>query len=196
MTTSLNPDIITAIAEKLANQILAFQSFIAARPEGQQFPTLQEANQQHKLITCLLRLTKQPAKGSNKKLTEPEDLQALNTWSKAVAEMLADDGAPGATTHEPQSKRASTVVTQRDFEQYGHQLGKNTFANLTEKTTIRFNGRYVNAMWLQYNLSQYLLPIEQRHFIDDARDVIAQVDRSALSDKMNALLADRKKMAA
>ena len=88
------------------------------------------------------------------------------------------------TTRQQVQKNTSTVVTQRDFEQYGHQLGKGIFANLTDKTTIRFNGRYVNARWLEYNLYQYCLPLEQRYFIEDARDVIAYVAASDMREKV------------
>jgi hypothetical protein len=200
MTSPLHPDIIATIAQKLANQIVAFQSAIEARPQGQQFPTPQEANQQHKLITCLLRLVKQPAKPRKEKLHTPADIEALNSWAKVANEIMA---TPIATESDPPEirthtapKTTTTAVTQRDFEQYGHQLGKSAFANLTDKTTIKFNGRYVNAKWLQYNLFQYCLPLEQRNFIEDARNVIAQVDHHANCEKIEEFLAQKNKMAA
>ncbi len=188
MTATLSPDIITAIAQKLSNQILAFQSAIEARPDGQQYPTPQEANQQHKLITCLLRLIKQPVRSRKEHHHQPEDVAALASWAKAAEKiMTAPEGTESdslQTTRQQVQKNTSTVVTQRDFEQYGHQLGKGIFANLTDKTTIRFNGRYVNARWLEYNLYQYCLPLEQRYFIEDARDVIAYVAASDMREKV------------
>lgn len=188
MTATLSPDIITAIAQKLSNQILAFQSAIETRPEGQQFPTPQEANQQHKLITCLLRLIKQPIKARKEHLHQPGDVEALASWAKAAEKILtAPEGTESdslQTTRQQVQKNTSTAVTQRDFEQYGHQLGKGIFANLTDKATIKFNGRYVNARWLEYNLYQYCLPLEQRYFIEDARDVIAYVAASDMREKV------------
>ena len=179
MTTTLNPDIIGTIAQKLCNQILAFQLSIEARPEGQQYPTPQEANQQHKMISCLLRLVKQPVKARKEQGSSSEDQAALQSWAKAVKAIM-EDKAPDVLPPQsaaPIRRQVSKVITPRDFEQYGHQLGKKSFADLSDKTTIKFNGRYVNAKWLQYNLSQYLLPLEERHFIEDAREVIELLRR-------------------
>ncbi len=174
MTTTLNPDIIGTIAQKLCNQILAFQLAIESRSEGQQYPTSQEANQQHKMISCLLRLVKQPVKPRKEQGSTSEDQTALQSWAKAVKAIMEDKAPdvlhPGSAA--PVRRQVSNVITPRDFEQYGHQLGKKSFAHLSDKATIKFNGRYVNAKWLEYNLSQYLLPLEDRHFIEDAREVI------------------------
>ena len=197
MTTTFNPDLLTTIAQNLCNQIIAFQQSIAARPEGQQFPTLQEGNQQHKLITCLLRLVKQPARPRKEKVPATEELSAIDSWKKAVDEIFGTDEITPLETanYTASTQTTSNIVTQRDFEQYGHQLGKSTFANLTDKTTIKFNGRYVNAKWLEYNLLQYHLPLEQRNFIDDSHEVLAQIDYKANREKITAFIADHKKAA-
>ena len=194
MTTLLNPDIITTIAQKLCDQILAFQRSIEARAEGQRFPTPQETNQQHKLITCLLRLTKQPARPRQERTQDPEVVSALQSWGKVVDEVFSmptsSDYIPTATQPTPTSAPQRPVVTQRDFEQYGHLLGKSSFANLTDKTTIKFNGRYVNAKWLEYNLFQFCLPAEDRRFIDDARKVIADIDHKLTQQLIHDYLSN------
>ena len=197
MTTSLMPDIIGTIAQKLANQIIAFQQSIEARPEGQQFPTPQEANQQHKLITCLLRLVKQPAKPRREQAPDSDDAAALASWTKMANEVFASPATSSTPAPPPINKIAvqkheSAIITQRDFEQYGHQLKKGIFANLTDKTTIKFNGNYVNAKWLEYNLMQYCLPQEQRHFLDEPGHVITPADYNATREKIRDLLEKRK----
>ncbi|PQJ11370.1 hypothetical protein CJD36_006100 [Flavipsychrobacter stenotrophus] len=191
MTTQLNPDLLTTIAQKLANQIIAFQQFIEARPVGQQFPTIQEANQQHKLITCLLRLVKQPARPRKEKVQDPSDIAALNSWAKTVNDIFSMPTESDLPAKEVAPKFNTPAITQRDFDQYGHLLGKSSFANLTDKTTIKFNGRYVNAKWLEYNLFQYCLPADNRHFIDDARKVIGEVDHKITQESIAAYLAGK-----
>ncbi len=194
MTALLNPDIITTIAQKLCDQILAFQRSIEARAEGQRFPTPQETNLQHKLITCLLRLTKQPARPRKENTQEPEVAAALKSWEKVVDEVFSmpttSDYVPSATQPTTAAAPQRPAVTQRDFEQYGHLLGKSSFANLTDKTTIKFNGRYVNAKWLEYNLFQYCLPAEDRRFVDDARKVIADIDHKLTQQQIHDYLSN------
>lgn len=191
MTTQLNPDLLTTIAQKLANQIIAFQQSIEARPAGLQFPTMQEANQQHKLITCLLRLVKQPARPRKEKVQDPSDIAALNSWATTVNDIFSMPTESDLPMKDVPPKIAPPAITARDFEQYGHLLGKSSFANLTDKTTIKFNGRYVNAKWLEYNLYQYCLPADQRHFIDDARKVIGEVDHKITQEQIAAHLAQK-----
>ena len=191
MTTQLNPELFINIAQKLANQIIAFQQSIEARPVGQQFPTIQEANQQHKLITCLLRLVKQPTRPRKEKVQDPEDVAALNSWAKTVNDIFSMPTESDLPMKDVAPKICPPAITQRDFEQYGHLLGKSSFANLTDKTAIKFNGRYVNAKWLEYNLFQYCLPADQRHFIDDARKVISEVNHKVTQEQIAAHLAQK-----
>lgn len=168
---------IDLIAANLEQHILALQQQIATRPEGQQFPTVQEVNQQCKLINCLIKLRK-PAPKQSVKDNEPE--QAATAPNVPVTTAL--------------SQPVSQKITPNDFKTYGHYLARS--GSVGKNGTIKFNGRMVNSRWLEYNLFQYCLPPAERRFIDDARQVIAETDHAAIQSKIREHLANREQKAA
>lgn len=247
------------IADNICKQVIAFQQSIAARPEGEQFPSPQEINMQCKLINCLDKMKKYPSKGQTIQAvnnflhfigdTDGELSRSLSDKFEQYMQQKATDGhqpwnigygpdpfvyAPpvensseeinidvAATPHsnKPSFRDGTTgsgrhisgsfpppektgnkpetekpAITQQDYNDYRHLIG-NT-GKTTGKGTVKFRGRFVNALWLQYNLYQYTLPVTERHFINDARTVIEKIDPASLREKISCFELEKQGIAA
>ena len=127
---------------------------------------------------------RQPEKEKN---TKPEIEAAKTAESTAVTDITAaatDFRIPEKSGNgRPRQLRYSTAsgaVLKEDFEEYGRMLTNGTFENRHNHHMIPYKGKNVNIRWLQYNLFQYCLPLEERRFLQSAGDVMDYMDIDAM----------------
>jgi hypothetical protein len=179
------------ITANLCTQILAFQQTIAIREADQQFPTPQEVNLQCKLINCLVKLTGLAAKN---RMPDEEDVEEAIKYGQqtTVGSTIPDTTSyvhtesPAPTQREHRDNTPPPPFSRTDFETHKHLIFN---YDIPEETTL-LNGKEVYKPWLEYNLLQYYLPIQQRYFISDETDYRNTINHSNTLIDIRILMHD------
>ena len=213
---------ISLVIENIFIQLLAFQESIAAREEGQRFPTIPELNMQCRLINSLDKMRRYLARMQSEKavtgflnFVSKQDKALGNTLAEKYAEYTSrgkQDKSPEPVQQTEQVEqqpvktgneqlvysegeyREPVPFSEDDFHNYKHHIGQ--LGDRPNSATVNFNGRQVNARWLEYNLFQYTLPPAERRFIEDVTEAVTEANKRSFHDRTKKYLYDLVNIAA
>lgn len=137
---------IKASLDNFVTQLLAFQQQIIDR-DG--IPTDKEMAFQVRTVNAMAKLEKMIARDAAAKAREQREQQKLRKLQDVKAELATIPSEP--------------PVTHADYDEYYDFICSSP--TISETDTTEFHGRTVNAVWLEYNLFQYMLPAEERRFV-------------------------------
>jgi hypothetical protein len=193
--TMLSPTTIpAAIADNLCAQLIAFQQQIATRTDAAQFPSMQEVNLQTKLITNIIKINKHNATDIvTKAITEflrflkKDDPQLSKLVTEKYAQFMGLD-TPTEETPAPAIPTPAYITGDAPpfDEAYFHQEKERLDSSQLNlpTSTVSFKGRWVPLKWLEYNLIQYLLPVEERRFHANPDNFMQTIDHNTVYEKI------------
>ena len=183
-----------AIANNLCAQLIAFQQQIATRTDAAQFPSMQEVNLQTKLITNIIKINKHNATDIvTKAITEflrflkKDDPQLSKLVAEKYAQFMGLD-TPTEETPAPAIPTPAYITgdappfDEAYFHQQKERLDRSELYLPT--STASFKGRWVPLKWLEYNLIQYLLPVEERRFHANPDNFMQTIDHNTVYEKI------------
>ena len=165
-------------AENLCRQLLAFQQAIMTREENKGVPTLQELTMQGRIINYLDKLRRfNGRRGVAKKDNTPLP-QPVKTGKEPENKTAAASAMPVVV----EKAKVPPPVSFEEFEQYKNIIGNNRFSHILDRLDL--GSRTVNLRCFEYNLFQYMLPVEERRFIDNEVTFRVTIDHTEMQDKI------------
>ena len=125
------------------------------------------------------------------KTDETHSESTSSALSGSVPEPVKTGNTPEINS---QMRNPVPIITEEEFRDKKHMLAR--FDGILPDSRVIFRNGYVNAMWLEYNMLQHFLPVDERNFIADAEDVIKHIDHKATQAKIRQYLNGQMDVAA
>ncbi len=145
----------------LGRQLSNIQTQLTTRAEDPDLPSAKDVATQVRLIQAIDKLQKMVAR-----MKKEEEQEA----AKPVPQRYSDPAPYGAAT----------------MERYMYLLKEHNAARRDDVVVVE--GKEQNRRWMIYNIFQYLLPEEERMYIEDLQDFRNRVHMGELSHKIAAFL--------
>ena len=131
----------------------------------------------------------------NKKPENTNEKTAVNPSGKGIDPVsggLPQPEKTGKTAAAETLANTPLRVTAEDFEKYKHYLGSEVIRNVEHNYSMKVGDRYLDKIWLEYNMFQYCLPTSERKFIWNIVELEKEVGREEMYAKIDEYLKTNK----